>query len=237
MGPVPLIRHTRADHRFLSHLRPREASEASRSTAIVSAAAPLPLPHMYVRISARTQGWHPPAYHALQAVARTRHTMMARSRAASMGSRGGPAHKIAARSLRRDRAALSRARQQPHRPAPACRRAYNVAAARQALAATICQRTQWMVLSAPINNPEVASCLGGTHGGLLRLAVAKHSVIVESDVVVGRRSRHRADVLGRRPQGPDSRRCHQRAAPCPLARVLAASSARRSRPSKLFNHI
>ena len=51
-------------------------------------------------------------------------------------------------------------------------------------------RTQWMVLSAPINNPEVASCLGGTHGGLLRtgycvlvrftasFAVAKHSVIV-----------------------------------------------------------
>ena len=122
-------------------LRPREASEASRSTAIVSAAAPLPLPHMYVRISARTQGWHPPAYHALQAVARTRHTMMARSHAASMGSRGGPAHKIAARSLRRDRAALSRARQWSHRPAPACRRAYDVAAARQALAATICQPT------------------------------------------------------------------------------------------------
>ena len=95
-------------------------------------------------------------------------------------------------------------------------------------------RTQWMVLSATINNPEVASCLGGTHGGLLRLAVAKHSVIVDSDVVVGRRSRHRADVLGRRPQGPDSRRCHQRAAPCPLARVLAASSARRSAPSELF---
>ena len=91
-----------------------------------------------------------------------------------------------------------------------------------------------MVLSAPINNPEVASCLGGTHGGLLHLAVAKHSVIVDSDVVVGRRSRHRADVLGRRPQGPDSRRCHQRAAPCPLARVLAASSARRSAPSELF---
>ena len=95
-------------------------------------------------------------------------------------------------------------------------------------------RTQWMVLSAAINNPEVASCLGGTHGGLLRLAVAKHSVIVDSDVVVGRRSRHRADVLGRRPQGPDCRRCHQRAAPCPLARVLAASSARRSAPSELF---
>ena len=34
--------------------------------------------------------------------------------------------------------------------------------------------TQWMVLSAAINNPEVASCLGG----LLRLAVAKHIVIV-----------------------------------------------------------
>ena len=91
-----------------------------------------------------------------------------------------------------------------------------------------------MVLSAAINNPEVASCLGGTHGGLLPLAVAKHSVIVDGDVVVGRRSRHRADVLGRRPQGPDSRRCHQRAALCPLARVLAASSARRSAPSELF---
>ena len=98
-------------------------------------------------------------------------------------------------------------------------------------------RTQWMVLSAPINNPEVASCQGGTHGGLLRFAVAKHSVIVESDVVVGRRSRHRADVLGRRPQGPDCRRCHQRAALCPLARVLAASSARRSRPSELVSTI
>ena len=73
--------------------------------------------------------------------------------------------------------------------------------------------TQCMVMSAAINNPEVASCLGGTHGGLLRLAVAKHSVIVDSDVVVGRRSYHRADVLGHRPQGPDSRRCHQRVAP------------------------
>ena len=31
--------------------------------------------------------------------------------------------------------------------------------------------TQWMVLSAAINNPEVASCQGGTHRGLLRLAV------------------------------------------------------------------
>ena len=42
-------------------------------------------------------------------------------------------------------------------------------------------RTQWMVLSATINNPEVASCLGaGRYArGLLRLAVAKHSVIVD----------------------------------------------------------
>ena len=62
--------------------------------------------------------------------------------------------------------------------------------------------TQCMVLSAAINNPEVASCLGGTHGGLLPLglAVAKHSAIVDSDVVVRRQSRHRADVLGRRPR-------------------------------------
>ena len=63
--------------------------------------------------------------------------------------------------------------------------------------------------------------------------VKNSTFIVDSDVVVGCRSRHRADVLGCRPQGTDSRRCHQRAAPCPLARVLAASSARRSRPSKL----
>ena len=115
---------------------------------------------MYVRISARTQGWHPPAYHALQAVARTRHTMMARSHAASMGSRGGPAHKIAARSLRRDRAALSRARQRPHRPAPACRRAYDVAAARQALAATICQPTCRMLDSYAV--------VSGEHGNFVR---------------------------------------------------------------------
>ena len=98
--------------------------------------------------------------------------------------------------------------------------------------------TQWMVLSAAINNPEVASCLGGTHGGLLRLAVAKHSVIVDSDVVVGRRSRHRADMLGRRPQGPDSRRCHQRAER--RARWHAFSQ-RRVRDARLrpnfFNHM
>ena len=86
--------------------------------------------------------------------------------------------------------------------------------------------TQCMSLSAATEHSKNRQGLGGPHGGLLRLAVAKHSVIVDSDVVVGRRSRHRADVLGRRPQGPDSRRCHQRAAPCPLARVLAASSAR-----------
>ena len=96
------------------------------------------------------------------------------------------------------------------------------------------RRTQARCLSASAEHSKNRQGLGGPHGGLLRLAVAKHSVIVDSDVVVGRRSRHRADVLGRRPQGPDSRRCHQRAAPCPLARVLAASSARRSAPSELF---
>ena len=94
--------------------------------------------------------------------------------------------------------------------------------------------TQCMSLSAATEHSKYRQGLGGTHGGVEPLAVAKHIVIVESDVVVGRRSRHRADVLGRRPQGPDSRRCHQRAAPCPLARVLAASSARRSAPSELF---
>ena len=56
-----------------------------------------------------------------------------------------------------------------------------------------------MVLSAAINNPEDASCLGGTHGGLLRLAVAKHIVIVDSDVVVGRHARQK---------GGDCFRCH-----------------------------
>ena len=134
---------------------------------------------MYVRISARTQGWHPPAYHALQAVARTRHTMMARSRAASIGSRGGPAHKIAARSLRRDRAALSRARQRPHRPAPACRRAYNVAAARQALAATICQPTCRMLdsytvvsMATFVRGDEAISSMNGCSLCMYRRCVA-----------------------------------------------------------------
>ena len=96
------------------------------------------------------------------------------------------------------------------------------------------RRTQALCLSASAEHSKNRQGLGGTHARVEPLAVAKHSVIVDSDVVVGRRSRHRADVLGRRPQGPDSRRCDQRVAPCPLARVLAAPSARRSRPSKLF---
>ena len=54
---------------------------------------------MYVRISARTQGWRSQAYHALQAAASMSHTMMARSRAASMGSRGGPAQNEDRRSV------------------------------------------------------------------------------------------------------------------------------------------
>ena len=96
------------------------------------------------------------------------------------------------------------------------------------------RRTHCMSLSATTEHSDNRQGLQGPYARLLPLAVAKHIVIVDSDVVVGRRSRHRADVLGRRPQGPDSRRCHQRAAPCPLARVLAASSARRSAPSELF---
>ena len=94
--------------------------------------------------------------------------------------------------------------------------------------------TQCMSLSAATEHSKSRQGLPGPHARLQPLVVAKHSAIVDSDVVVGRRSRHRADVLGRRPQGPDSRRCHQRAAPCPLARVLAATSARRSAPSELF---
>ena len=55
LGRVSLIRHTRVGLNFFGHLTPREASAVSRSTAIATAVTLLPLLHMYVRISARTQ--------------------------------------------------------------------------------------------------------------------------------------------------------------------------------------
>ena len=51
---VLLIRHPRAACRFSEHIRPREASEASRSTALLTTSTPLLLPHMYVCSSPRT---------------------------------------------------------------------------------------------------------------------------------------------------------------------------------------
>ena len=96
------------------------------------------------------------------------------------------------------------------------------------------RRTQCMVLSASIKHSVYRDATPDPRSMLGVGDVEKIVADGEGDVVVGRRSRHRADVLGHRPQGPDSRRCHQRAAPCPLARVLAASSARRSAPSELF---
>ena len=57
------------------------------------------------------------------------------------------------------------------------------------------RRTQCMSLSATTEHSKYRQGLGGTHGGLLRLAVATYGVVVGSGVVGGRRSRHRADVL------------------------------------------
>ena len=51
---VLLIRHPRAACRFSEHIRPREASEASRSTALLTTSTPLLLPHMYVYSSPST---------------------------------------------------------------------------------------------------------------------------------------------------------------------------------------
>ena len=61
------------------------------------------------------------------------------------------------------------------------------------------RRTQARCLSASVEHSKYRQGLGGTHGGVEPLAVAKHSVIVDSDVVVGLRSppsSRAADVLG-----------------------------------------
>ena len=55
------------------------------------------------------------------------------------------------------------------------------------------RRTQARCLSASAEHSKYRQGLGGTHGSLLRLAVAKHRVILDSDVVVGRRSRHQPE--------------------------------------------
>ena len=61
LGPVSLIRHTRVGLRFSEHCKLREAFAASRSTALLTAATPLPLPHMCVRSSPRTRCYSPQA--------------------------------------------------------------------------------------------------------------------------------------------------------------------------------
>ena len=55
LAPVSLIQYTRVGTDSSGHLRPHEASAVSRSPAIATAATPLPLSYMCVRISARTQ--------------------------------------------------------------------------------------------------------------------------------------------------------------------------------------
>ena len=76
--------------------------------------------------------------------------------------------------------------------------------------------TQCMSLSAETEHSKNRQGLGGPHGGLLRLAVAKHIVIVDSKVTVGRRRRHQAGMRRRRPQGQRSPLWPQSAAAWPL---------------------
>ena len=78
------------------------------------------------------------------------------------------------------------------------------------------------------------------HTGMVRFSIkalvidAKHSVIVDSKVAVGRRRRHQADMRRRRPQGQRSPLWPQWAAAWPLVPRSRTSSVRRSAPSKLF---
>ena len=97
--------------------------------------------------------------------------------------------------------------------------------------------TQWMVLSAAINNPAVRSMLEGTCSITASLIDADFLVIVDHEDAVGRRSRHRAGVLRHRPRGRGKRLCRQRASPCSLNRVdgrVGEQCARTAFPSKPF---
>ena len=77
-------------------------------------------------------------------------------------------------------------------------------------------RTQCMSLSAATEHSNNRQGLPGPHACLLRLAVAKHIVIVDSKVTVGRRRRHQAGMRRRRPQGQRSPLWPQSAAAWPL---------------------
>ena len=85
--------------------------------------------------------------------------MMARSHAASMGSRGGPAHKIAARSLRRDRAALSRRHGSDHTDASA--------SVPKSLRRCRCSPSSCSH-HLPANLPNARFVRGGEHGNFVR---------------------------------------------------------------------
>ena len=89
---------------------------------------------------ARKDGAHKRTMRFKQWRARATRGWKDQARCKSMSSRGGPAHKIAARSLRCDRAALSRARQRPHGRLSTRRSAEHIVGGRQASAATILPR-------------------------------------------------------------------------------------------------
>ena len=87
-------------------------------------------------------------------------------------------------------------------------------------------RTQWMVLSAAINNPAVRSMMEGPRSMLGVIADDNIGVTVDGEVVVGRRSRHRAGVLRHRPRGPV---CSQASRPAASIAVLAEPRGRSRR--------
>ena len=97
-----------------------------------------------------------------------------------------------------------------------------------------------MVLSAAINKRRIAERRCGTGSMLVVVGDAKFLVIMEGEVVVGRRRRHRADVLRvrRRTRCPGNHRCPQRAAPWSLVpRSRTIESARRSAVQTFFNNM
>ena len=102
LRPVSHIRHTRVGHRSSEHCTLREAIEVDRATAIATTAAPLPLPHMYVYTSPRTQGSSRQASRTLQPVANTSRQTTARACAASIrpSIQSGPQDRRSAASVR-----------------------------------------------------------------------------------------------------------------------------------------
>ena len=152
---------TRTGHRFSEHCRARETIETDRATAIVSAAIPLQLTHMYVCGASRTYGSSRQASQTPSAVAHTSRCTTHLSHAASTAARDGQDRKVAARPRRCQAQHRPRRRQRPHRRLPACRRAGHVAADHQAAAATICSRGSQTLWQSAVERMSASAAVTG----------------------------------------------------------------------------